>query len=326
MLIVCPNCATSYEVEPSTLGPTGRSVRCARCQNVWFVSNTESLAAVALDHGQDDAAFSTAGRDPFASATGQDQMASPSIAESNPPTEPTTTAPSEIPPELLSDLPPSVILERDDRGPAAPPDPRDISMPPEPVAVSDAPALAPGDPEGAPPAPDAIPENIESVAARRIRRPTARPPQRRVAPVWSITIMAMLTINIGLIAWRTDIVRALPQTASFYAMIGLEVNLRGLAFTDLVTRHEAQDGVNMLVVEGVIKSNSKRTIDVPRLRFAVRNAKGHDIYSWTALPTQSAIAPGATLPFRSRLASPPRDAHTLLVRFFNRHDLVAGVK
>ena len=32
MLIVCPNCATSYQVEPSSLGATGRSVRCVRCQ------------------------------------------------------------------------------------------------------------------------------------------------------------------------------------------------------------------------------------------------------------------------------------------------------
>ena len=57
------------------------------------------------------------------------------------------------------------------------------------------------------------------------------------------------------IAWRADIVRFLPQTASLYAAIGLPVNLRGLVFTDIVTRKETQDGVPMLVVEGVIKSN-----------------------------------------------------------------------
>lgn len=323
MLIVCSNCATSYEVEPSTLGPTGRSVRCARCQNVWFVSNTDAMAAIALSHHQDIAAFSTAHQDEFAPTTGPDQMASPPIAESNPPT---ADAPSEIPPELLSDLPPSAMPDRDDRGPAARPDPQSVAPPPEPVVVSDAPALAPGGPEHTLQATDAIPENIESVAARRVRRPPARRKRQPVAPIWSITILAMLAINIGLIGWRADIVRALPQTSSFYAMIGLEVNLRGLVFTDLVTRKEAQDGVTMLLVEGVIKNTVKRPVDVPRLRFAVRNAKGHDIYSWTALPTQSVIAPGATMSFRSRLASPPREAHTLLVRFFSRRDLVAGVK
>jgi hypothetical protein len=38
------------------------------------------------------------------------------------------------------------------------------------------------------------------------------------------------------------------------------------------------------------------------------------------------LAPGETLPFRSRLASPPRDGNQVMVRFFNRRDLVAGMQ
>ena len=37
-------------------------------------------------------------------------------------------------------------------------------------------------------------------------------------------------------------------------------------------------------------------------------------------------APGESLAFRSRLASPPPDAREVLVRFFNRRDLVAGIQ
>jgi hypothetical protein len=44
------------------------------------------------------------------------------------------------------------------------------------------------------------------------------------------------------------------------------------------------------------------------------------------LPARNTIAPGATIPFRSRLASPPPEAHAVLVRFFNRRDLIAGVQ
>ena len=36
MLIVCPNCATSYMIDPASLGPGGRTVRCARCKTTWF--------------------------------------------------------------------------------------------------------------------------------------------------------------------------------------------------------------------------------------------------------------------------------------------------
>src|SRR5713226_5262964 len=46
MLIVCPNCATSYRVEPSSLGAAGRSVRCVRCRTIWFTREPGALAAV----------------------------------------------------------------------------------------------------------------------------------------------------------------------------------------------------------------------------------------------------------------------------------------
>jgi predicted Zn finger-like uncharacterized protein len=46
MLIVCPNCATSYRVKPSSLGGTGRSVRCVRCRNVWFARDPSALDAI----------------------------------------------------------------------------------------------------------------------------------------------------------------------------------------------------------------------------------------------------------------------------------------
>src|SRR5262245_40043410 len=47
MLIACPNCATSYQVEPSSLGNAGRSVRCVRCRHAWFVGNTEPASSAA---------------------------------------------------------------------------------------------------------------------------------------------------------------------------------------------------------------------------------------------------------------------------------------
>jgi predicted Zn finger-like uncharacterized protein len=314
MLIVCPTCATSYQVEPSSLGATGRSVRCVRCQKVWFAANTEAMAAISLSHHQDMAAFSTADPDGLGA-----------VAE--PPAEAVPDALDDASVEPPGDQPPAEELVRDDRGPAPLPEPREYDLPQQPVAVDDAPALAPSDPASPPQAAaEAVPENIESVAARRIRRPPARRRPRWPVSGWSTAILVLVAINIGLLAWRADIVRLLPQTASIYAAIGLEVNLRGLVFTDLVTRKETEDGVPMLAVEGVIKSNGKRAIDVPRIRFAVRNAKGHEIYSWTSLPAHYVIEPGATMPFRSRLASPPPEAHAVLVRFFNRRDLVAGAQ
>lgn len=37
MLIVCPSCASRYELDPAKLGPAGRKVRCAKCETLWHV-------------------------------------------------------------------------------------------------------------------------------------------------------------------------------------------------------------------------------------------------------------------------------------------------
>jgi hypothetical protein len=127
------------------------------------------------------------------------------------------------------------------------------------------------------------------------------------------------------VAARQQIVRLLPQTASLYARIGLPVNLRGLAFENIKTSREVEDGVPMLIVEGDIVGTTARHTEVPRLRFAVLDGTGKEIYAWTARPARNLLPPGEALPFRSRLASPPGEASGVSVRFFNRRDAQAGL-
>jgi hypothetical protein len=121
-------------------------------------------------------------------------------------------------------------------------------------------------------------------------------------------------------------VRVVPQTASLYAAVGLPVNLRGLVLADVTTEALTNEGTPVLLIQGRIVSTAKRTVEVPRLRFAIRDAGGIEIYSWTALPTRSLLSPGEAMTFQSRLASPPPETHDVLVRFFNRHDLGVAIQ
>ena len=43
MHIVCPHCTTSYAINPSTLGPAGRTVRCSRCKETGFLGRLAIL-------------------------------------------------------------------------------------------------------------------------------------------------------------------------------------------------------------------------------------------------------------------------------------------
>lgn len=168
--------------------------------------------------------------------------------------------------------------------------------------------------------------DIETAASKgaRIARPSraARHKGKRSRLAWIIAGLA--TIVVALVVLRTPIVRALPQTASAFAAIGLPVNLRGLDFTNVRTSEEMSDGVPVLVVEGDIVNVTRKLLEVPRLRFAIRNPTGVEVYAWTAQPSQPMLGPEETMPFRSRLASPPADARDVQVRFFHRRDLESG--
>ena len=47
MLIVCPSCASQYELDAAKLGPEGRKVRCAGCKTAWHVDPASILV---FDH------------------------------------------------------------------------------------------------------------------------------------------------------------------------------------------------------------------------------------------------------------------------------------
>jgi hypothetical protein len=141
-----------------------------------------------------------------------------------------------------------------------------------------------------------------------------------------MVIVFLLAVNIAIVGWRSDVVRSMPQTASLFAAIGLPVNLRGLALTEVTTTKEGRDGVPVLLVQGTITNLTKQSHDVPRLRFAMRNASGAEVYSWTTLPTRSILGPGDSEPFQTRLASPPADGRKVVVRFFNRNDAIGGIQ
>jgi predicted Zn finger-like uncharacterized protein len=135
---------------------------------------------------------------------------------------------------------------------------------------------------------------------------------------------AMGALVLALVFWRIEVVRLLPQTAAFYKMAGLDVNLRGLTFKDVRITSETVEGKPVLVIEGAITGESRKPVELPRLRFSVRDAQGAEIYAWNAVLEKAVLKPGETAWFKSRLASPPPEGRDIDVRFFSKRDVAAG--
>jgi predicted Zn finger-like uncharacterized protein len=325
MHIVCPNCAASYQVSASAIGAAGRSVRCVRCRSVWHQQPQAEVAPLAAvppplaPRGPVSEAIVAA----FRSELGHEPP--PPAADTAPPVETPAAAASENGDPAGPSLAQLIESPSDAATDTAtePELPAGAALPEIAIAAERAPPIAPQTPAADE---EPQPSNIESIAARRGRRSNAR---RRIS-VRSARTPAVILLLVGvvaaLIAWRGSIVRHAPQMASLYGAIGLPVNLRGLNFTEVKVSRDIHDGVAVLVVEGSIVSAASKPVEVPRLRFAMRNEAGGEIYAWTAMPAREVLEPGETLAFRSRLASPPGEGRDVTVRFFNRLDAVAGLR
>jgi predicted Zn finger-like uncharacterized protein len=314
MLIVCPSCSTSYMIDPASVGPAGRAVRCARCKTTWFATGPKIDVTAYVD-----------------SVIAEAEAQSDGNYSTESPARPAEVAPMPTADDFGHD---SSEPSHATRETASPPAAHNTDVVhyendmPEPLAISDAPSLVP--PSEHATLPDTAnaeidSEDIDTFAARRARLKTRRLQKRRSSR-WTALILVLFAFNVALIGARSEVVRYLPQTASLFAAIGLPVNLRNLKFENVRISKDAQDGANTLIIEGTIVSTSDKPAEVPRLRFAARNVTGQEVYSWTTLPTRSILGPGERFEFSSRLVSPPADANDVMVRFFNAQDTVAGAK
>jgi predicted Zn finger-like uncharacterized protein len=288
MHIVCPHCTTSYAINPATLGSGGRTVRCSRCKETWQARPEDAIEMAAAM-----------------------PAAMPGSGQSAP------SAPNDAAAEWEA-------LAREEEGQDAP--------------VVDSPSISAGWPaegEGSQPGsdgnwPSAARQDAEdheeiTTHRQRLARLFRLPSLPRIPFIPSVGLptacAAMGALILALMIWRADVVRLLPQTATFYTMVGLEVNLRGLAFKDIKVGNETVDGKPVLVIEGMIVAQTKNPVELPRLRFSVRDAQGTEIYAWNAVLEQPVLKPGERAYFKSRLASPPPEGRNIDVRFFNKRDL-----
>ena len=131
----------------------------------------------------------------------------------------------------------------------------------------------------------------------------------------------MGALVLALLIWRAEMVRLLPQTAAFYKLVGLDVNLRGLVQgrQGLARNGRRQAGAGDRGRRSPAKPN--KPVELPRLRFSVRDAQGAEVYAWNAVLEQSVLKPGERAGFKSRLASPPPEGRNIDVRFFNKRDI-----
>jgi predicted Zn finger-like uncharacterized protein len=294
MRIVCPHCTTSYAIDPATLGATGRTVRCSRCKEVWLARPEDAIApepvlaanSAATSHDETDAAAEWEAMAHEDTGADAPHIDSPSIAGDFP-----------------ADRRPSSHIDDGDWQTMARQEGYDHAE--HDAGLGRKPWLR-----------RFLPQFTRPKLGGKTTGPSLAGPTTACA--------AMGALAMALLVWRTDVVRLMPQTAAFYRMAGMEVNLREVQFSDVKVTTETVEGKPVLVIEGMIVGQNRKPVDLPRLRFAVRDAQGAEIYAWNTVLDQTVLQPGARAAFRSRLASPPAEGKSIDIRFFNKRDIAGG--
>ena len=141
-------------------------------------------------------------------------------------------------------------------------------------------------------------------------------PRLAVVAGWVGLILVVLLIGFAAVRYRQDVATIWPQSAGVYSSLGLHVNASGIDFRQVEYRRETEDGQVVLAVTGQIVNAGSRELTVPQtVRVTLSDANNHELYHWTFKPNAQMLAPGQSVKFTTRLASPPAAARHLEVRF-----------
>ena len=328
MKIKCPDCKTAYDIKPEILGEEGRSVKCARCGNRWFVGpkrdndlelNPESPLTDVDDTDEADWMADEAEEKRAAEEKGSEAEALDEDSDED-----------------------NGSIDRDDAGDTGggfSPEDEDEDEAEEPANLKPEPKPEPrnvlpkdDDEEDDANDPTQQPVDIETLAKRpkiivnpnKFKRSVigpalkwlARRNYRRIAGI--ALFVGALAICSFLVLIRDQIVRDAPDLASLFEFVGLEVNLRGLEFRDLRTFSEVAEGKQVLVVEGTIRNIGEEQTPVPAVRLSIRGTDLQEIYAWTVEPRTTMLKGLDETRFRTILSNPPDGASDIMVRFIDR--------
>jgi predicted Zn finger-like uncharacterized protein len=212
-------------------------------------------------------------------------------------------------------------------GPASALDPGLIAQ------IASAPAAGAPAPKTAPepaPEPAHLPERVAEAAAEP-SRPLAAPtfgavemahertgwgPPLAIAAGWVVLIAVIGLIGLSAVRYRQEISAIWPQSAGVYNSLGFGVNAKGIDIVNVDYHRESEDGQVVLAVTGRIINSGARELPVPQgVRVTLSDSANHELYHWSFAPAAQTLKPGQSVPFLTRLSSPPAAARHLEVRF-----------
>ncbi len=244
VVIACPECGTRYKTSSKAIGDNGRTVRCARCAETWFVpASSAGVAATA------------------------DQLA-------------------------LKDLESSPIDAPAPIGAATPIRPVSAEPDPEIGRVKSADVLLRDR------------QDAEKLAGRR----------RTIRLIWIITALIALAAIVTAYLNRQAIVNRIPQAATLYQGIGIDVYAGGLDIAPPTAKTALVDGVAVVTVSSEVRNLSDVPLSVPLIELSLHDADGVSLAQWYVEPERAELGAREFMEFTSAYSDPPEQTQSLRYR------------
>ena len=236
MILTCPECSTRYSSKADTIGPNGRTVRCAKCGTSWFVG---------------------------AEAVDPDALA------------------------LKDNV--TVVLEAE---------PTPVDMGRAATAVEILPVTTTG-------AHVSLRDRAE--AEKRARR------RKAILAIWAVPLVLLGIAAVLAFSFRQEIVNRMPEAASLYQGLGLNVKTAGLDIAAPTTEIAQIEGEDVLIVTTEVMNRRARAQVMPMLALSLHNRNGDAVAEWFV---ESATVEGrGARKVTTQYPNPPVDAVRLSYRF-----------
>lgn len=145
--------------------------------------------------------------------------------------------------------------------------------------------------------------------------------RRTIRLIWAIPLI--LVVLAAIIAWfnRQAIVNRIPQMASVYRLVGIEVRAGGLDIDPPEARTVLVDGAPVIRVASKVRNLTRREKDIPLIQLSLHDVDGTDLLQWYVETNPTRIEGRGELVFETIITDPPADAVSLRYRF-SRNDEV----
>ena len=288
--IICPNCSSAYTIADHLLGPSGRKVKCASCSKVWQAMPDETPPFSPATAGEGVTAKNDKNVESFDAVEG---ALADSIVEHD-------------------------AIDWDEVG-VAPPDGEAEEGKTRPEALASGPVDA-----GKRKARRRGPGKVRLKGTRNEPSPLQKFARR------AMTIAAPTTVALGVLGMilaipqRDAVVRAFPDLAALYQMVGLDVNVRGIEFSPFTAERALVAGLTVLRIEGAMTNTDDRIRSLQPLRMALLTDTGAEFFVWRVAPPSGDLLPDQTVTVSSELTAPPEAVASVSVRFLQDGERLPG--